>query len=299
MEVQLESSVAQPLAYSLGLTNGLDLHPGNLLLSLSDSEKWSVERMSLICGAPRTVPIRRLDGLSLDQSVPQYGVEAALSRFSDMSLYSGVMKVSDFGCGYFAEDPPSDIDFFGPYIVPEQYCTGFIGLPSDVWTLGCAIFLLLSGRDLFGTVDDSTGKVFSIMTKTLGEPPEYILQSWRRRALGEDLQISKKPSSPVALRIQEMRAGNEEHGMNSRRDEFSNDDIALLTNLLSSIFQYNPKERPTMETVLQHPAMAVFQGGDGSEDIAEQLTRDIFVEGEKEKIFCGGITNYSVSSMAL
>lgn len=170
--------------------------------------------------------------------------------------------MADFGCGYFVNDPPKEIDFFGPYIVPEQYCTGRIGTASDVWTVGCAIWLLLSGRDMFGTVDDPTAKVFSIMTETLGEPPEFILRSWKERLSDEDLRISVHPSSSLAERVQELRFGNEERWMKSRMDEFSDKDIILLTEFLSSIFKYDPVERPTMDDILQHPAMAFFERAD-------------------------------------
>lgn len=218
-----------------------------------------MEKVNAICGAPRTVLVRRVDGMPLDDSVPKCGVEEALGRLSDISLYSGALKLSDFGCAFFADDPPSEIDFFGPYIAPEQYCTGHIGYPTDVWALGCAIFLILSGRDFFGIPDDSVGKVFSIMSDTLGEPPEYILRSWEGR-VSEDFKVSNNPSRPLAARIRELRYGNELLGMKNREYEFSDSDIALLTDLLGSMLRYEPNERLTMEAVLNHPAMAILGG---------------------------------------
>lgn len=198
----------------------------------------------------------------MESNVPKYGVEAALGKLSDLSLYSGDLKIADFGCGYFANDPPKEIDFFGPYIVPEQYCTGRIGTASDVWTVGCAIWLLLSGRDMFGTVDDPTAKVCSIMTDTLGEPPEFVLRSWKEKLSGDDLQIAVHPSSSLAERVQELRIGNDERWMKSRMNEFSDEDIILLTEFMSSIFKYDPAGRPTMVDIRRHPAMALFESVD-------------------------------------
>jgi serine/threonine protein kinase len=238
------------------------LHPGNLLLDLPEEVSKSLESINTICGPPRTVPIERLDGKPLESNVPKYGVEAALGKLSDLSLYSGNLKVADFGCGYFANDPPKEINFFGPYIVPEQYCTGLIGTASDVWTVGCAIWLLLSGRDMFGIVDDPTTKVFSIMTDTLGEPPDFILRSWNERFSIDDLRISVRPSSSLAERVRELRFGNGERWMKSQMEEFSDEDIILLTDLLTSIFKYNPAERPKMGDILRHPAMALFESAD-------------------------------------
>ncbi|EED16510.1 srpk, putative [Talaromyces stipitatus ATCC 10500] len=253
------SSLLKGFAYihSRGVCHG-DLHPGNLLLDLPDPVSQSLGRINSICGPPRIVPIERLDGKDLEPNVPKYGVEAALGRFSDLSLYSGDMKVADFGCGYFTNDPPTEIDFFGPYIVPEQYCTGLIGTASDVWTVGCAIWLLLSGRDIFGTVNDPPEKVFSIMTDTLGGPPEFILRAWRDRLPDDDLHISIHPSTSLVQRVQQLRTGNEELWMKARLNEFSEEDVALVTELLTLIFKYDPADRPTLESILRHPAMKFF-----------------------------------------
>lgn len=214
--------------------------------------------MEAVYGSPRTIPIKRIDGLPLDDCVPRYAVEEALGRLSNISLYTGAIKLADFGCAFSADKPPREIDFFGPYIVPEQYCTGKIGSPLDIWTLGCAIYLLLAGRDLFGIPDDSTGMVLSKMTDMLGEPPEHILQSWNTR-VSKDLQVSKTPSRPLSVRVQEMRDGNEALRMRDRRHEFSDLDLTLLTDFLGSMLKYEPSERLTIEGVLQHPCMAFFE----------------------------------------
>lgn len=214
--------------------------------------------MEAIYGLPRTFPVAKINRVALEDNVPRYAVEEALGRLSNISLYTGAIKLADFGCAFSADDPPNEIDFFGPYIVPEQYCTGHIGLPSDIWTLGCAIYLLLAGRDFFGIPDDSTGTVLSKITDMLGEPPEYILRSWQKR-VSQDLQVRKTPLLPLAARVQDMRDGNEVLRMKNRKDEFSDRDISLLTDLLTSMLNYEPSERPTIEAVLHHPCMAFFE----------------------------------------
>lgn len=115
---------------------------------------------------------------------------------------------------------------------------------------------------MFGTVDDPTAKVFSIMTDTLGEPPGFILRSWNERLSGKGLRVSARPSSLLAERVLELRFGNEERWMKSRMDEFSDEDTTLLADLLTLIFKYDPAERISMESILRHPAMALFKGAD-------------------------------------
>ena len=235
----------------------IDLHPGNILMSLPKDDPWTAEYMESALGQPRTVPVKRVDGRPLEENVPRYGVEEALGRLSDMSTYYGAAKLSDFGCAFFANDPPEEIDYFGPYVVPEQYCTGRIGFPMDIWTLGCAIFLLLSGHDFFGIPDQSTGKTFSIMTDVLGVPPEDMFRVWNQK-VNQDLQISSKPSRPLSLQIRELKDGNPDLKMKCRQHEISDDDISLLTSFLQSMVVYEPEKRLTIAEVLKHPAMAFF-----------------------------------------
>ncbi|PVH87328.1 putative srpk [Cadophora sp. DSE1049] len=254
----LDTVRAFAFVHEHGIIHG-DLHPGNLLLSLSGSENWTVQEMEAVYESSKTSPVVRNDGKPLPDNVPRYGVEEALGRLSNVSLYTGAIKLADFGFAFFEGNPPNEIDFLGPYIVPEQYCPGHIGRPCDIWTLGCAIYLLLSGRDLFGIPDDSTGVVFSNITAMLGEPPDYILESWRRITI-PDLEVRSTPVKELPVWIQEIRSGNDSLRMKNRQDEFSDRDISVLANLLSIMLRYEPSERPTIQAVLQHPAMSFFEG---------------------------------------
>ena len=122
-------------------------------------------------------PIRRIDEKALEESVPQYAVNAALPRDLDPSVFTGPTMMADFDDAYYRNKPPIMTSNLGPYIVPEFCLQHKIFVATDIWMLGCAIFQILSGRDLFGIPNDPAEKVLSAMMDTLGKPPAYLLEA--------------------------------------------------------------------------------------------------------------------------
>lgn len=66
------------------------------------------------------------------------------------------------------------------------------------------------------------------------------------------------PSRPLGARVQELRDGNAELGMQKRLHEFSSEDLEIVVDLLSALLTYEPSMRPSIEEVLRHPAMSFF-----------------------------------------
>lgn len=146
----------------------------------------------------------------------------------------------------------------GPYMVPEFCSPGKITLSVDIWMLGCLFFYLISGRDIFGAPDDPPEKVLSAMIETLGKPPEYLFNDWISKTSG-CLDMNNTPSRPLPTLVQEIRDGNQALGIKGRQDELSTDDIEALTDLLMTMLVYEHDKRPSVETVLQHPAIGIFK----------------------------------------
>lgn len=97
-------------------------------------------------------------------------------------------------------------------------------------------------------------KVLLAMMDTLGKPPAYLLEAWRSM-IPTDLEVRETLPRPLTTRIQELKNGNAELGIKERRHEFSNEDMERLVDLLSALLMYEPLMRPSIEDVLQHPAM--------------------------------------------
>ena len=117
-----------------------DPHPGNLLLSLSDDNSHNLEDINNVCGTPRIAAVTRLDGGPVPETVPGDGVEAAFERDFDPTVFTGHLKVADFGDAFFQEQTPEQTSDLGPYVLPELACPRLMSTAVDVWMLGCAMY---------------------------------------------------------------------------------------------------------------------------------------------------------------
>ncbi len=83
----------------------------------------------------------------------------------------GIVKITDFGIAQFTEQT-AEMGIFGTpsYMAPEQIKDEIAVIPSDVFSLGCVMYEMLTGIVAFGGDND-----FSIMYKIVNEDPIPIL----------------------------------------------------------------------------------------------------------------------------
>lgn len=191
--------------------------------------------------------------------MPQYAVEAAFARDLDPNLFfSGRIKVSDFGDAFFEDQPPQQTSDIGPYMVPEFTSPSRMSCKMDVWLLGCAIYQVLSGHDLFGVPDDPSWMVGEKIMQALGKPPDELLGDWEG-FVGRKIEVVETPTKPLKERVRELREGSIERGMKDRRDEISEKDAKQLTELLETLLVYDPEKRPSIDEVFSLPTMDYFR----------------------------------------
>ncbi|KAI9689077.1 MAG: hypothetical protein M1822_000814 [Bathelium mastoideum] len=248
-----------------GLTHG-DLHPANLYLGIPDDEDWTVEKVVAVYGNPTIVSndtaVEESTILNSEEAAdckPRYRVADAMEDNIDGSLFPGPLKIADFALAFGRNDKTPKMSSGGPFIVPEfnapEHCTS----AADIWLLGCNIYQFLSGFDLMGTLSDPPLKVVHQMMDTLGPPPTYLLESWKSFVGSRDnIVLVDQPSRPLETRVLEICEGNTELGLKERKGEFSKEDISLITSLLKFMLHIEPKDRPTIGQVLEHPAMHYF-----------------------------------------
>lgn len=210
------------------------------------------------CGSPKTTPVVRIDGQSLPESMPKYSVESAFQKEFEPSLFSGHIKISDFGDSFLVASPPHQMLARGPFILPEFASPRYRTPAIDVWMVGAAIFQIISGRDLFGIVNDPTKLVLKRFMDTLGRPPPFLLKDWNK-FLNEDLSVVEIPQRSLSTRVYEIKDGSSVLEMIARHDEFSSEDIKALTRLLGLLLRYAPAERAQISEVLQSSDMAFFR----------------------------------------
>lgn len=129
-------------------------------------------------------------------SKPRYLVQGIFCHEWALDVFSGPAKIADWCESFLREDPPVQSAWCGPYITPEFNSQGQITMAVDVWCLGCHIFEIFTGYDLFGVKDDPPGKVLNAMMEVLGLPPGHLLHDWRAH-VGEtqSLKLVEEPRS--------------------------------------------------------------------------------------------------------
>jgi len=101
--------------------------------------------------------------------------ENVLLRANNRSL----IKLIDFGSACFLENRLYTYIQSRFYRSPEIILGAAYGFPIDMWSLGCLVAELLSGRPLFHGEDEQE-QLQSIM-EVLGVPPEAVLRNCSRR----------------------------------------------------------------------------------------------------------------------
>jgi serine/threonine-protein kinase SRPK3 len=238
---------------------GLDLHPANLFLGVPKEKPWTQEEFEKVCGKPKIVVLEQEDDSTISDHVPRYLVLDALSHDVDASLFKGPFKVADFGLAFRWSDKNPQMSSAGPYITPEFSAHEGIGGAADIWMFGCAIYQLLSGFDLMGTINDPAVKMVHKIMDVLGQPPQWVLEKWKGMFGESAVTVIHEPRYPLAVRVQQIRKGDERLGMKPRLDDFTEEDISVLTELLSFVLQLDPAKRPGIDQVFGHPAMAYFR----------------------------------------
>lgn len=238
----------------------LDLHPANLFLGIPSDQPWSLDKFESVCGPPKLIKTSDIPDTPKSEHAPNYVVIDALTHDVDRDLFPGPFKIADFGLAFHWGEKHPKMATNGPYIVPEQNAPGDISSVADVWMFGCAIYQFLSGFDLMGTLNDPSLKMLHQMMDVLGRPPEWMLASWKAMH-GEEIRVIEEPTWSLAARVREIREGNADIGMKPRQEDFSEDDVAVLTDLLSYMMHFEPSARPTIEQVLAHPSMEFFRRG--------------------------------------
>jgi serine/threonine-protein kinase SRPK3 len=232
-----------------------DLHPGNLLLSLSDDDSHNLEEIKSICGTTQTAAITRVDGEPITDNLPRYGV---LERDFDPSVFSAHIKVADFGDAFFQDQPPEETSYLGPYVLPEYASPQLISISSDVWLFGCAMYQIISGHDLFGVPDDPASLVASRISEALRKPLDFLIEDWTRNM--KDLPVlHEHPTQTISRRVRELVEGSKAQVMKNRRQDFRDADMKNLEAVLEMLLVYDPKRRPSINQVLQDPAMEHFK----------------------------------------
>ena len=160
----------------------LDFTTSNLLFQLSTNfDTLSEEEVYALLGKPQTETVQMLSGEHPGPSAPTYVVDMPdFVNIDPSKLTRENIRIIDFDQSFDTTAPPTTVLGIPPaYMAPESIFDLTAGVHSDIWALGCAIFRMRAGYDLFasevpvfdltgaGTPSDTIGQV----VKTIGELP--------------------------------------------------------------------------------------------------------------------------------
>ncbi|KAG6262497.1 hypothetical protein E4U48_007161 [Claviceps purpurea] len=251
---------AVSLVHNRGYAHG-DLHLGNIFLQLRSSlNVLSVEQLYDRYDQPEKEPVIYLDPKAApkDSSFPSYVVHPIWLGLpgNEVTLGDAKLMLSDFGVA-FSPDDKSRFASHIPLVLhppealfePETPLT----LASDIWSLGCVIFELLSHRTLLdGYFLAPQDYIIAQQVDLQGLMPPLWWSRWEERPkwYSED----GRPLSQ-ACDVWSWERTFEEWVQNARRhwkmETLAEDEVEALIKLLRCMLAWKPSSRPDTLKVLE------------------------------------------------
>ena len=193
-----------------------------------------------------------------------------MSRIDDKYISNDIVLI-DYGLSFSLDNPPSWLGTITNYRAPEAEFDSQVSKACDIWALGCIIYELFTGVDLFQH-DKSIYRVLSRMLPILGLFPA---KWWRWHLDREYLRLDHfhdiwkpdhEPVVPKAVRVKphnpRIRSKRKIKDSNitvshlaldrSPHLQLSTRGAAALAALLESMLCYDPHQRISADQVLQH-----------------------------------------------
>ncbi|PVH85554.1 protein kinase [Cadophora sp. DSE1049] len=264
---------ALEFVHSQGFCHG-DLTASNVLFQLNDCiDGWSQEEIYECLGQPRKDAIMTISGSAPGESALKYIVEPC--SFPDLQFLCGDILLVDFGCAFSSHKPPSNPDDIGltmSYAAPEVIFESNVSVYSDIWALGCVLFEIRSGRQLFGNWIGSKDDVLRQLVQAFGKLPEPWWTAWETREdyyFDDDgdprkiwvdgiVRASKFGLDEMIAEIgyadeeEDVPENNSAEMLEPNRTNIPAEEASHMNDLLRRILKWKPEERISVKEILSH-----------------------------------------------
>lgn len=153
------------------------------------------------------------------------------------------IKMIDFGCSCFIGKIMFSYIQSRYYRAPEVVLGIEYGTEIDIWSLGCVLCEMITGRPLFPAEDET--ELIQMMAEVLGMPPSSLIKHGPRshHYFDEKGQMKVKPNSKGKHHI----AGTSSVSLMTQIKE------PMFLSLIDGCLKWNPKDRFTANDVINHP----------------------------------------------
>jgi serine/threonine protein kinase len=242
--------------HAQGIVHG-DLHLGNILIKVPPAfDQITGEELYEKYGAPELDPVVHLDGQPLPLGVPSRGIASIwLGEASEkITPPEARILLSDFGEAF---SYPKELKYESrtPLVIrpPEARFEPNrpLSFPSDIWTLACTIWSIITQRPLFegflATEDDITCE----QVDTLGVLPTEWWRKWEARhdKFSEDgMPLNRNPFRSWADRFEDSVQQPRRH---SGMPLFDARKRAAIFDMLRAMLSFRPENRPNTQQILE------------------------------------------------
>ncbi|GAQ35826.1 hypothetical protein AtubIFM56815_002976 [Aspergillus tubingensis] len=249
--------------HSQGYVHG-DIHLRNILVKLPASfDSLSTEKFYEQYGNPETVSITQRNGGSLPPHIPPKAVLPLYlgKKAEESTLQDAQVLLSDFGEAFSPVSSPRSGEYCHtpvPYCPPEALFEpqAPLSYPADIWSLATAVWEILGMKAIFST-EAPEDEVTSQQIDVLGPMPQTWYSAWEERSyfFNEDGRpVEGREVWPVLDLTFEQ--GVREYRRQGRVGDFGDDETAAILELMRGMLRFKPKERLTIEEVLQSEWMS-------------------------------------------
>ncbi|KAG5787729.1 hypothetical protein H9Q69_013202 [Fusarium xylarioides] len=174
------------------------------------------------------------------------------------------VKLSDMGGAYFFNDPPKKPIVPIGLRAPELILKGELHESQDIWSFGCILFEMITGRPIFyiwgppkydTSLDDE--HLLEVIEK-LDPLPEELFSHWKTSSLyyTEDGNMYNWIIDGVPVTTDPSELNTMEKTFDEKCPEMAEEEAQEVKKLIRWILQYDPAKRPSAEEILRHPWFA-------------------------------------------
>ncbi|CAH8875551.1 unnamed protein product [Trichobilharzia szidati] len=161
------------------------------------------------------------------------------------------IKIIDFGSATFDNDHHSTTIQTRHYRAPEVVMELGWNRSADVWSVGCILYELVTGRCLFMTHDNL--EHLAMMERVLGTLPKCMTKASRRRRYFRHGRLDWSPTSSESRYVRRALKPLGDYWFSSF-DRYKR----LAFDLVKEMLMYIPTERITCSKALEHPFILSF-----------------------------------------